>query len=372
MFTLPTLPAELDASPPEVAESSGFSLHTSIAAKASQRDKIERLSRHVSRPPVATERLSLTEGGLVRLALKTPYRDSNTHVIFEPEDFIAQLAALMLKPRAHFTRYHGMFASASPDRVRIVPRTRTAAGNKRGEPLRIDQQRAMSWAQRIRRVFTIDIETYRRGVAVVSATVLAAARRETPTNVVALAALAEDMPSGSAIRPGDVLTSMSGKTIEINSTDAEGCLVVSDAVHYGQIEYSPETLIDVATLTGSLYRAVGDTYAGLFSRHNELAGRFQDAAAGEPAWRLPLDDIHFKLIESDVADVINGGITGAGASIGASFIGTFVTEEQARAHFDIASMDYIERALPTVPVGFSAWGVRALNKYLRRHRQSAR
>ena len=211
------------------------------------------------------------------------------------------------------------------------------------------------------------------GAAIVSATVLAAARREAPLNVVALAALAENMPSGSAIRPGDVLTSMSGKTIEISSTDAEGRLVLSDAVHYGQVEYSPDVLIDVATLTGSVYRALGDTYAGLFSRHDELAERLRaaGAAAGEPAWRLPLDDIHFELIESDVADVINGGISGAGASIGASFIGSFVAENQAWAHFDIASVDYLERPLPTVPVGFSAWGVRMLDEYLRRHHQSS-
>ena len=211
------------------------------------------------------------------------------------------------------------------------------------------------------------------GAAVVSATVLAAARRGAPINVVALVALAENMPSGSAIRPGDVLTSMSGKTIEINSTDAEGRLVLSDAVHYGQVEYSPDVLIDVATLTGSVYRAVGDTYSGLFSRHDDLAEHLMEAAAaaGEPTWRLPLDDIHFELIESDVADVINGGIAGAGASIGASFIGSFVDEDQVWAHFDIAGVDFIERPMPTVPGGFSAWGIRALDEYLRRHHQGA-
>src|SRR5690606_3208410 len=100
----------------EVAESSGFSLHAGIAAKASQRDKLERLARYVARPPVANERLSLTEGGDVRCALKTAYRDGATHVIFEPEDFIARLAALVPKPRAHQIRYHGVFAPASPDR----------------------------------------------------------------------------------------------------------------------------------------------------------------------------------------------------------------------------------------------------------------
>lgn len=107
-----------------VAESSGFSLHAGLAAKASQRDKLDRLARYVSRPPVATGRLALTGSGHVRYTLKTPYRDGTTHVIFEPEDFIARLAALVPKPRAHLTRYHGVFAPASPDRAQIVPSAR--------------------------------------------------------------------------------------------------------------------------------------------------------------------------------------------------------------------------------------------------------
>jgi len=119
VFTLQTLPASPDEQRKEIAESSGFSLHASIAAKASQREKLEHLARYVARPPVATERLSLTEGGRVRCALKTPYRDGTTHVIFEPEDFIARPAALVPKPRAHRTRYHGVFAPASRDRARV-------------------------------------------------------------------------------------------------------------------------------------------------------------------------------------------------------------------------------------------------------------
>ena len=162
VFTLQTLPAEPDAPRPEVAESSGFSLHAGIAAKASQRDKIERLARYVSRPPVATGRLSLTRSGNVRYALKTPYRDGTTHVIFEPEDFIARLVALVPKPHAHLTRYHGVFAPASPDRPRIVPGTPTAASAARGEVSVNDRQRAMNWAQRLKRVFAIDIETCRQ------------------------------------------------------------------------------------------------------------------------------------------------------------------------------------------------------------------
>jgi alkylated DNA nucleotide flippase Atl1 len=157
VFTLQTLPAEPDKPRREVAESSGFSLHAGIAAKASQRDKLEHLARYVARPPLATERLALTEGGLVRLALKTPYRNGTTHVIFEPEDFMARLAALVPRPRAHLTRYHGVFAPASPDRARVVPRIRAAAAGamESSEPSATDRQRSLSWAQRLKRVFAI-------------------------------------------------------------------------------------------------------------------------------------------------------------------------------------------------------------------------
>jgi hypothetical protein len=164
VFTLQTLPAEPDGPRREAAESSGFSLHAGIAAKAAQRDKLEHLARYVSRPPVATERLSLTAGGQVRCALKRPYRDGTTHVIFEPEDFIARLAALVPKPRAHLTRYHGVFAPASPDRAQVVPKTRAVANkdNGCGEPSATERQQALTWAQRLERVFAIDIEVCRR------------------------------------------------------------------------------------------------------------------------------------------------------------------------------------------------------------------
>jgi leucyl aminopeptidase len=209
------------------------------------------------------------------------------------------------------------------------------------------------------------------GAAVVSATVLAAARRGAPINVVALAALAENLPSGTAIRPGDVLTSMSGKTIEIDSTDAEGRLVLSDAVHYAQVEYSPAVLIDVATLTGSVGRAVGPDYAGLFSLQEDLAAQLLEAgsAAGEDVWRLPLNDNYFAQLDSEVADVKNGGAGGAGASVGAAFIGSFVAEGQAWAHLDIAGVDYTAEPKPTTPKGFTGWGVRLLDEYLRRHHE---
>jgi leucyl aminopeptidase len=209
------------------------------------------------------------------------------------------------------------------------------------------------------------------GAGVVTGTVLAAARRGAPVNVVALAALAENMPSGTAIRPGDVLTSMSGITIEIISTDAEGRLVLSDAVHYGQVTYEPSVLIDVATLTGSAGRALGDDYAAVFGRHDELIEQLTAAssAANEAIWRLPLDDAHFEQIKSDFADIKNGGAGYPGASVGAAFIGSFVAEDQVWAHLDIASVDLQEEDRPTVPKGYSGWSVRTLDEYLRRHHQ---
>lgn len=209
------------------------------------------------------------------------------------------------------------------------------------------------------------------GAAVVTASVLAAARRGAEVNLVSLAALAENMPSGSAIRPGDVLRSMSGKTIEISSTDAEGRLVLSDTVYYAQANYEPDVLIDVATLTGSVGRAVGPDYAGLFSRHDALATELLEAGedSGELLWRLPLNDTYFEQIESEIADVINGGATGAGASIGAAFIGSFVAEEQVWAHLDIAGVDFAEEPSATTPKGFTAWGVRVLDEYMRRRHE---
>lgn len=205
------------------------------------------------------------------------------------------------------------------------------------------------------------------GAAVVTGSVLSAAKRGAPINVVALAALAENMPSGTATRPGDVLTSMSGTTIEISSTDAEGRLVLSDAVYYGQETYKPKALIDVATLTGSVGRALGDEYAGIFGRHDDIIRDLSIASkvAGEGVWRLPLDKSHFKQIESQYGDLINSGVGSPGASVGAAFIGSFINEDQVWAHFDIAGVDYYEKARPTTPKGYSGWGVRTLDEYLR-------
>jgi len=166
VFTLQTLPACDPDDPLEgtVGKTTGFSLHAGVAAKARERDKLERLCRYITRPAVSEKRLSLTAHGKVRYELKTPYRDGTTHVIFEPLDFIARLAALVPRPRVNLTRYHGVFAPNSRHRSQVTP-ARRGKGNKPKAPG--DEQQttpgerhaAMSWAQRLKRVFNIDIQT---------------------------------------------------------------------------------------------------------------------------------------------------------------------------------------------------------------------
>lgn len=167
VFTLQTIAPQLEASPDKarVAKLNGFSLHAGVAARAGQRDKIERLCRYIARPAIAEPRLSLTPTGKVRYELKTPFRNGTTHVIFEPLDFIARLAALVPKPRVNLTRFHGVFAPNSKHRARITPAGR-GKGSKRKQAATDQEERtpaerhaAMTWAQRLKRVFSIDIAT---------------------------------------------------------------------------------------------------------------------------------------------------------------------------------------------------------------------
>ena len=207
------------------------------------------------------------------------------------------------------------------------------------------------------------------GAAAVTGAVLGLAKRGAAVNAIAVAALAENMPSGSAGRPGDVIRTLSGKTYEVMSTDAEGRMVLVDAITYVLQKDAPQLLIDVATLTGSQVTAVGDEYAGLFTRDDALAELLIAAgrASGEESWRLPLHPSYAKDLESPIADLRNGGSSAkAGAGVGAFFIGNWVPESQPWAHLDIASMAWRDDApLPTVPLGASAFGVRLLDRYVR-------
>jgi len=167
VFTLQTIPPQPEPAPDHirVAKLNGFSLHAGGAARAHQRNKVERLCRYIARPAVSEQRLSLTPSGKVRYELKTPFRNGTTHVIFEPLDFIARLAALVPKPRVNLTRFHGVFAPNSKHRALVTPAGRGKGSKKARAQAHPDDKTpaerhaAMTWAQRLKRVFSIDIET---------------------------------------------------------------------------------------------------------------------------------------------------------------------------------------------------------------------
>lgn len=204
------------------------------------------------------------------------------------------------------------------------------------------------------------------GAAAVAGTVYAAAKRGADVNIVGVMAMAENMPAEDAIRPGDVLTTMSGKTIEVMSTDAEGRLVLSDAVTYVQEEYDPRLLLNIATLTGSAARALADDYAAVMTRDWDLSEHMMriGTEVGEDVWPLPLNDNHFKALKSDIAD-IKSTAGNPGASIGAAVVGTFIDEDRPWVHLDIAGVDWIDSAIPTTPKGHAGWGVRFMDGVVR-------
>ncbi|MCO8019929.1 leucyl aminopeptidase [Brevundimonas diminuta] len=204
------------------------------------------------------------------------------------------------------------------------------------------------------------------GAASVVGAVLALAKGGAPVDVVAVAALSENMPGGNAIRPADVLTAMNGKTIEIVSTDAEGRLVLADAVVWADTTMNPAAIVDVATLTGSVGGALGGDYAGLFSRHDALADQLKTAgdASGETLWRLPLHPSYVRATSSTIADIKNSGDGGAGAGTGAHFIGYFARPETPWAHLDIANMAF-GGANDVKPAGSAGYSVRLLERFVR-------
>ncbi|WP_169303003.1 leucyl aminopeptidase [Thalassotalea mangrovi] len=208
------------------------------------------------------------------------------------------------------------------------------------------------------------------GAASTIGSIYALAGRGAKVNAIGIAALAENMPGGNAQRPGDVVTSMSGKTIQIRSTDAEGRLVLADAVYYGDVTYNPALLVDLATLTGSAARALGKDYGALFTRHEELTNDFVEMGkkTGDQVWPLPLNDNHFKAIENEVADVMNSGPTAPGASAGAAFIGAFVRESTPWVHLDIAGVGWNSKATPMkASPGSTSFGVQLMNGYIKKH-----
>lgn len=203
------------------------------------------------------------------------------------------------------------------------------------------------------------------GAASVTGAVLALARSGASVDVVAISALAENMPDAAATRPGDIVTAMNGMTIEIINTDAEGRLVLADAIVWAERTLDPAVIVDVATLTGSVRGALGDDFAGLFSRHDPLADQLMQAGAavGEPLWRLPLHASYDTDMASPFADIRNTAGEGTpGAGIGAHFIGAFV-EATPWAHLDIANMAWTGPS-DIGPDGSTGYAVRLLERFV--------
>ncbi|HWB50144.1 MAG TPA: leucyl aminopeptidase [Stellaceae bacterium] len=207
------------------------------------------------------------------------------------------------------------------------------------------------------------------GAGVVIGLMRLLAARAAKVNAVGIAGLVENMPSGSAMRPGDIVTSMSGQTIEVLNTDAEGRLVLADALWYCQDRFKPALMIDLATLTGAIIVALGHDHAGLFANDDALAEKLLAAgkAVGEKLWRLPLDETYDKAIDSDAADVKNiAGDRAAGSIIGAQFVQRFVNKVPW-AHLDIAGVAWSKKDAPTVPKGATAFGLRLLDRFVADH-----
>jgi leucyl aminopeptidase len=206
------------------------------------------------------------------------------------------------------------------------------------------------------------------GAGVVIGLMKALAGRKAKVNVVGVAGLVENMPSGSAQRPGDIVKSMSGQTIEVINTDAEGRLVLADALWYTQDRFKPRFMVNLATLTGAIIIALGHEHAGLFSNDDELAGRLVEAgqAVGEPVWRMPLGEAYDKAIKSDAADMKNVGDRAAGSITAAQFLQRFVNGVPW-AHLDIAGVTWTSKDRPVVPKGGTGFGVRLLERLVADH-----
>jgi len=214
-----------------------------------------------------------------------------------------------------------------------------------------------------------DMKQDMTGAAVVAATMKSLALQKVNKNVVAVVGLVENMPSGAAYRPGDVITSMSGQTVEVLNTDAEGRLVLADCLTYIQKNYQPRNVIDVATLTGAIIVALGHTFAGLFSNHQGLAKKLLEAGekSGERLWQMPLDAEYDKQINSTIADIKNlGDGRAAGSATAACFLQRFINKPTRWAHLDVAGVDLSDGKNILYPKGASAFGVRLLSEFIRK------
>jgi len=204
------------------------------------------------------------------------------------------------------------------------------------------------------------------GAGVVAGVMRTLALRKAKANVVGLVGLVENMPSGNATRPGDVVKSMKGDTVEIINTDAEGRLVLADVLWYAQERFKPVGMINLATLTGAILVALGHENAGLFSNSDELSDAFLKAARaeGEGAWRMPMGPAYDALLKSRIADMKNVGGRMAGSITAAQFLQRFVKEDVPWAHLDIAGTASVKKETALAPAGATGWGVMALNRLI--------
>ncbi len=207
------------------------------------------------------------------------------------------------------------------------------------------------------------------GSGVVIGLMKALAGRRARVNAVGVIALAENMPGSGAQRPSDVVTSMSGQTIEVLNTDAEGRLVLADALHYAATRFKPKFIVDLATLTGAIIVSLGDKYAGLFSDNDKLAEQLIEAGqkTGERVWRMPLGEEYDKMLKSDIADMKNiSGGRGGGSITAAQFLKRFVGRTPW-AHLDIAGVTWAKKDMDLAPKGATAFGVRLLDRLVASH-----
>ncbi len=205
------------------------------------------------------------------------------------------------------------------------------------------------------------------GAGAVVGAMKALASRKARANVIGVCGLVENMPDAAAQRPGDVVTSMSGQTIEILNTDAEGRLVLCDCITWVQHAHRPGVIVDLATLTGAMIVSLGSEHGGLFANDDALADQLLAAgrATGDLLWRMPMGDAYNKLIDSPIADMKNVGPRGAGSITAAQFIGRFVDATVKWAHLDIAGMVWADKAGATYEKGATGYGVRLLDRWVR-------
>jgi leucyl aminopeptidase len=204
------------------------------------------------------------------------------------------------------------------------------------------------------------------GAGAVAGAMKALALRKAKAHVVGVCGLVENMPDGNAQRPGDIVTTMSGQTVEVINTDAEGRLVLCDALTWVQREYKPKTIVDLATLTGAMIISLGNEHGGLFANDDSLADQLIAAgkASGDKLWRMPLGDAYNKLIDSPIADIKNVGPREAGSITAAQFLQRFIDEGVRWAHLDIAGMVWAAKPGSTWDKGATGYGVRLLDQFV--------